>query len=73
MIRCPNHVFYEQQPKSFLYGTIQGSLISKNVKDVITIIERISLSDHQGRHNKKPSQINNGIMELNTNDVILKK
>lgn len=30
----------------------------------------MALSDHQRKHNRNPSQRKNGIIKLNTNDVI---
>lgn len=61
----------QQQPKLLIDSTTYGSLIYKNAKDVIAIIERMVLSDHQGQHNRNFSQRNDGIMELNTNHDIL--
>lgn len=64
--RCPNHCFdklaqiymfmngLQQQPNFLLYATTKGSLMSKSVKEETTIIERMTLNDHQGQHNKNP-------------------
>lgn len=61
----------QQQPKLLLDVTSRGYLMSKGSEDAISIIEKISLSDHKGHHNRNPSQGKNGTIELNTNDVIL--
>lgn len=45
--------------------------MSKSVTDVRTIIEIMTLSDHQGQYNSGPTQKKSGIIKLNTNYVIL--
>lgn len=47
------------------------SLISKRLEEAITIIEKITLSDHQVQHDIKLSQRKNGIIELNINNAII--
>lgn len=56
--------------KLLIDATVGDSLMSKSAKDVIVIIERMSLSD-QGQYNRNPDQRKNNIIELNTNYEIL--
>lgn len=45
--------------------------MSKSVKDVIAIIDKMTINDHQVQHNRGLSQKKVGIIELGTNDAIL--
>lgn len=80
--RCPKHNFDKhtqthifknelQQLELLLDATTGGSVLSKSAEDATTVIERMTLSDHQGKHNMNPAQRENGIIKLNINDVIL--
>lgn len=83
LTRCSNHEFnnltkihifingLQKQPNLFLDVIARGFLISKSAEDEIAIIERMAHNNHQGQHNKNPSQIKNGIMELNISDAII--
>ncbi|KAK2357770.1 hypothetical protein QL285_095012 [Trifolium repens] len=81
--RCPIHGFDDltqihifrngllHQLKLFLDVAAGGSLMSKSAEDLITIIEKMALSDHQGQYNRSPSQSKAGIFELGTSDAML--
>lgn len=45
--------------------------MSKSVEDAISIIDQMTLNDHQVHYNRGASQQKAGILELWTNDVIL--
>src|SRR4051812_20193736 len=45
--------------------------MSKTATEVIAIIDRMALNDHQGKHNRSALQRKPGVLELNTNDAIL--
>jgi hypothetical protein len=57
--------------KTLLGATAGGSLMSKTAEEAKVIIERMALNDHQGQHDRSPSQRKPGVLELNTNDAIL--
>ncbi|XP_050878319.1 uncharacterized protein LOC127082138 [Lathyrus oleraceus] len=49
------HIFHhglQPQPRTLLDATTGGSLMSKNVEEAIAIIDRMTLNDHQGQHNR---------------------
>lgn len=81
--RCINHGFYDliqisifrnrlqQLPKLLLDATTGGSLMSKSVEDIIVIIKKMALNDHQGQYNRNPSQRKIRIIGLNTNNEII--
>lgn len=54
-----------------LDASVSGSLMAKSTEDAIEIIEKMTLNDHLGQQNINPSYKKSGIIELNTNDVIL--
>lgn len=41
----------QQQPKLLLDASAEGSIISKSIEYATKIIEWMTLSDHQGKHN----------------------
>ena len=49
--------------KTLLDATTGGSLMSKNVEDVVAIIDRMALNDHQGQHNRGTLQSKPGIID----------
>ena len=57
--------------KTLLDATAGGSLLSKTAEEATVIIDRMALNDHQGSHNRGPSQKTPGVLELGTNDAIL--
>lgn len=68
------HIFHnilQAQPKLLLDVTIDGSLMSKSAEDVMPIIDRMTLNDHQVNYNRGASQWKAGILELGMNDAIL--
>lgn len=68
------HIFrngLQPQPKLLLDATACVSLMSKSVEDTISIINRMSLSDHHIHYNRGSSQKKARILELGTNDATL--
>jgi hypothetical protein len=68
------HIFLnglQSTHKTLLDATAGGSLISKTAEEAKVIIERMARNDHQGQHDRSPSQRKPGVLELNTNDAIL--
>lgn len=68
------HIFHnglQSQPKLLLDATTNGSLMYKITKEIIFIIDQMTLNDHQVQCNKGSSQRKPGILELGTNDAIL--
>lgn len=66
------HIFksrlQQQQPK--LLDVIDGSsFMYESLEDAITIIERITLSDHHGQYNRGPTYNKSGIIELNVSET----
>lgn len=54
-----------------LDATTGGSLISKSVEEVISIIKRMALNNYQVQHNRGSAQRKPWILELGINDAIL--
>lgn len=68
------HVFrngLQPQPKFLLDATSDGSLLFKSAEEAISIINRMTLNDHQVQYNRDTTQRKSGILELDTNDEIL--
>ncbi|MCH83449.1 hypothetical protein A2U01_0004270 [Trifolium medium] len=59
------------QKKTDATRYLGGSLMSKSAKDAIVIIERMTLSDHQGQYNGNHSKRKAEIIELSATDAML--
>lgn len=68
------HIFkygLQQQHKLLLDATTGGSIMSKNVASVIKIIESMVVNSQKSEYNKGNNTKKLGILEPETNDVLL--
>lgn len=61
----------QPHPKLLLDAIAGGSLLAKSAEEVVSIINRMALTDHQVQYNRGTAQKKPEMLELGTNDAIL--